>query len=292
MGWRWQLRKGSRKEVCPNCGQRRFVPYVSVADGETMAGAEYGRCDREDNCGYHRYPSGKSDGGIKPKEHPQLEPLRFYPAAVQVAFDTPLFYWACALVGYGNAIEAWNRYKVGKDGKRTVFWQIDKDGEIRSGKSIPYKMDGHRDKEDKYPANWLHRSPAWSSYKTGEELQQCFFGEHLLRESQTAPVAIVESEKTALILSVYSKRFVWLACGGSQGLKNEEKNKVLAGRRVILIPDNEQYWNWRGTADANGWEIRAEMEKYPVFEGCDILDMVEAGALGLDLLKNRMKYEN
>ena len=34
------------------------------------------------------------------------------------------------------------------------------------------------------------------------ELKQCFFGEHLLRE-KTMPVAIVESEKTAIISSVY-----------------------------------------------------------------------------------------
>ena len=56
--YKWVLRKGSRKEICPNCGQKRFVPYVSAADGKTLAGAQYGRCDREQHCGYICYPSG------------------------------------------------------------------------------------------------------------------------------------------------------------------------------------------------------------------------------------------
>lgn len=291
MDYRWKLRTGSRKEICPNCGQRRFVPYVATADGKTMAGAEFGRCDREDNCGYHKYPNGKSTDGIERKEPPNLHPLRFHPAAVRMSYKTPLFFWACRLMGTLNAMQAWKDYKVCADGSRTVFWQIAADGSIRGGKSIPYKEDGHRDKADKYPASWLHRSPRWDGYHEGEELQQCFFGEHLLNERPEAPVAIVESEKTAVILSRYGRDFVWLACGGSQGLKNAEKNKVLKGRRVVLIPDNGQFWNWNAIAKANGWEIRDELEKHPIFSGCDILDLLEAGVLGDDLLKHKKEAE-
>lgn len=283
--YRWTLRKSSRKEICPKCGQRRFVPYVATADGVTMAGAEYGRCDREQNCGYHLYPNGKSTTGIEPKPQPVLEPLRFYPAAVRTNINTPLFNYAAALFGVANAMEAWDRYKVGADGQRTIFWQIDINGEIRGGKSIPYCTNGHRDKTDKYPASWLHKVPAWRGYYHGQELQQCFFGEHLLKAMPDAEVVIVESEKTAVILSQYSKNMVWLACGGSNGLKRAEKLQVLAGRKVLLLPDNGQFWNWKTTADANNWFIFDQLEKYPVFEGCDVLDMVECGALGDELLK-------
>ena len=285
MEYKWQLRKSSRKEICPACGQRRFVPYVAAADGTTLAGAEFGRCDRESNCGYHRYPSGKNTDGIEPKPRIELKPLHFYPVALKTDISTPLFTWACSLFGTYNALAAWNAYRVGADGKRTIFWQIDINGTIRGGKSIPYMENGHRDKSDKYPASWLHKVPAWKGYFEGEELHQCFFGEHLLKDRPNSPVAIVESEKTAIILSRYSREFVWLACGGSQMLKNQERNKVLNGRRVVLIPDNGQYWNWNATAEANGWEIRDELEKAPIFPGCDILDMVESGALGKDLLK-------
>lgn len=292
MDYRWQLRKGSKKEICPACGQRRFVPYVAAADGVTLAGPEFGRCDRESNCGYQKYPSGKSTNGIEHKEPPKLKPLRFFQAAVQVSTNTPLFDWACRLIGVLNACTVWNRYKVGRDGKRTVFWQIAIDGTIRSGKSIPYKSDGHRDKTDKYPASWLHKSPAWKDYREGEELQQCFFGEHLLSGRPDAPVAIVESEKTAIMMSCYSREYIWLACGGSQGLKNPERNKVLSGRKIMLVPDNGQYWNWYAAAEANGWGIIDTLEKYPIFDGCDILDVIEAGVLGEDLLYYKQKKMN
>ena len=163
--------------------------------------------------------------------------------------------------------------------------QIAKDGTVRAGKSIPYKPDGHRDKDDPYPANWLHKSQAWRGYYEGVELQQCYFGEHLLITKPTAPVVIVESEKTAAVLSQFSKTWVWLASGGSQGLKNPDKNKALQGREVWLLPDHGQYWNWATIAHENGWQIFDQIEKNPIFPGCDILDLLEAGALGKDLLK-------
>lgn len=286
-GYKWILRRSSKKEICPRCGQRRFVPYVASADGKTLAGAEYGRCDREQNCGYHLYPNGKEVGDIEPVVKPERRPLRFYRAAVQIDTSTNLFDYVAALMGVSHAMAIWQRYAIGRDGERTVFWQIAKDGTVRTGKSIPYGRDGHRVKIDEFPANWLHKSKKWREWCTGEELQQCFFGEHLLNEEPTAPVAIVESEKTAAILSEYSSKYIWLASGGAQGIKSEEKNAALKGREVLLIPDNGQYWNWKAVADKYGWECTDAIEKSPCFEGCDILDLVERGWLGEELLINR-----
>jgi hypothetical protein len=65
--------------------------------------------------------------------------------------------------------------------------------------------------------------------------KQCFFGEHLLK-GNTLPVAIVESEKSAVIASVYLPEYIWLGASGKFGL-NAEKCNVLKGRTVILFPD-------------------------------------------------------
>jgi hypothetical protein len=61
------------------------------------------------------------------------------------------------------------------------------------------------------------------------------FGEHLLID-KTKPVAIVESEKTAVIASVYLPQFIWVAVGSLTNL-NAEKCNVLKGRTVTLFPD-------------------------------------------------------
>lgn len=49
------LDKGAKKHTCPDCGKGRFVRYIDTETGQYMP-AEYGRCDRESNCGYHKRP--------------------------------------------------------------------------------------------------------------------------------------------------------------------------------------------------------------------------------------------
>ena len=275
--YKWELRKGSAKEICPQCGQRRFVPYVLSADGKTMAGAEYGRCDREQNCGYHKYPdynmTRNMSRSVEREQQRQrnMAPYVFDKACVIVKRSTLLDY-ALQLVGCA-AYMIWEAYKIGaaRDG-RTIFWYIDKNGIVRSGKEIKYMQNGHRDKSAFPPVTWAHKDGDFIGHYTGDELLQPFFGEHLLNARPKDKVAIVESEKTAALMSAFYPKCIWLACGGSQGIKNEQKCKALRGRQVVLIPDHGQYYNWKVTADKYGWGIFDFIETQPLFEGCDILD--------------------
>jgi len=77
-------------------------------------------------------------------------------------------------------------------------------------------------------------------------LKQCLFGEHLLID-KTKPVAIVESEKTAIIASIYLPQFIWLAVGSLTNL-NAEKCSVLKGRIVTLFPDLNGFDKWSSKA--------------------------------------------
>lgn len=276
-GFAWEFRRGSKKDVCPACGKRRFVPYVSARDHRTPAGAEFGRCDREQNCGYYRYPTGEREPNVPRVELPRLAPIRFAPSIVCPSSHSALFTYAAHLVGTAAAVEVWRAYRIGTTPEgRAIFWQINKQGEAVAGKAILYDAYGHRNKEAAPPVNWLHKMRYYAPYVSGGELVQCFFGEHLLRECKDDPVVIVESEKTAALLSAILPQFVWLASGGSQGLKNSYKNKALQGRDVLLIPDHGQRWNWQTAASANGWRICTYCDAFPIFDGCDILDYVDS----------------
>ncbi len=276
--YKWTLRKGSKKEICPQCGEKRFVPYVLSSDGQTIAtdstGAMvFGRCDREQNCGYARYPdkciTGKPVSAAKQKRTPA--PIVFN-KEVAVAKRSALLDFAVKLCGL-EAYKIWETYKIGAaHNGATIFWYFDANGICRSGKEIHYKEDGHRNKAIFPPVTWAHRDCTFTGQFTGEELLQPFFGEHLLKARPNDKVAIVESEKTAAIMSAFYPDTIWLACGGSQGLKKREKLLILKGRKVVLIPDHGQYYNWLNTANAWNFEIFDFCEKQPIFEGCDILD--------------------
>ena len=56
-------------------------------------------------------------------------------------------------------------------------------------------------------------------------------------ENPTKPVAIVESEKSALIATHYMPEFIWLATGGMHGCFKSDVVSVLKGRSVMLCPD-------------------------------------------------------
>lgn len=71
------------------------------------------------------------------------------------------------------------------------------------------------------------------------------FGEHLLPYIRDKPVAIVESEKTAILATHYLPQYLWLATGGKCSCLNREAIKALRGREVMLVPDLNATDDWR-----------------------------------------------
>ena len=139
----------------------------------------------------------------------------------------------------------------------TVFWQIDAEGWVRTGKVMLYNAQtGKRVKEPFNHITWVHSLLSPKSQVEGLKsttdlglqtqdfkLRQCLFGEHLLAQFPGKPVAIVESEKTAIIATAYNDSFIWLACGSISNL-SIGLCKVLNGRRVTLYPDLGAYDKW------------------------------------------------
>ena len=165
---------------------------------------------------------------------------------------------ACGYMTEEQMQRAARRYRLGRsrDGG-IIFWQIDEHDVLRDGKIMYYREDCHRDHD---------RKPTWVSYllkRSGQlpeefKSEHCLFGLHLLSEkcrvnSEKLATAVVESEKTAVIMSEVKPEYVWLATGGKTEL-NVAKLKPLAGRKVILFPDTDEngqtYREWYEVAEA------------------------------------------
>ncbi len=134
-------------------------------------------------------------------------------------------------------------YKLGGGGKMgaVVFWQIDREGRVRTGKVMEYLPNGHRTGNP----DWIHSSMVGNGVLPSDwELSQCLYGEHLLTQYPDKPVGLVESEKTALICAMFFPRYVWLASGGC-GQLSVEKMEPLIGREVLVIPDSGEFYKWK-----------------------------------------------
>ena len=174
-----------------------------------------------------------------------------------------------AMVGCGYLTSeqmqrAAQRYRLGRsrDGG-VIFWQIDTLGQIFDGKIMHYRPDGHRDHQRKpyWVSSALKRHYLKDDPQLAAEIpsQHCLFGTHLLMEDvrcKMADVAVVEAEKTAVILSEVYPDFLWLAAGGLYEL-TAVKLFPLRGRRIILFPDTDT----DGTAFCTWYRVTLEAQR-------------------------------
>lgn len=173
--------------------------------------------------------------------------------------------------------DLFRKYKVyGKYDNWTLFWYIDIHGNIRSGKWMKYLTNGRRDKNS--TTSWEHKKRDINGEKYPDFVfSQCFFGEHILSEDVRKPVAIVESEKTALIASIFIDKYIWIACGSKNGLIRQ-KCEVLANRSVTLFPDLGAYDLWSEKAKEFNFNISDHLEKIATYEqreaGYDLADFL------------------
>lgn len=269
--YRYHLRKGGCKQICPNCRKKTFVHYIDSATGNILP-SRYGRCDREIKCAYHLNPckdgfavhSGEQKISAQPvipkRKRASFQPLSIsWPTSlIQVdlfkqslkGYQTNNFVkWLSSVLGSEITSHLIGKYFIGTSSYwpgATVFWQVDRFGKIRAGKIMLYhSCDGRRVKKPYNHITWAHRVLAIANFN----LTQCFFGEHLLSRNGSNRIAIVESEKTAIIASAYLPQFTWLAAGSLSNI-SIEKCKVLSGRDVYFFPDLKALEKWTNKAES------------------------------------------
>ena len=167
-----------------------------------------------------------------------------------------------------------DHYRLGMNREGgVIFWQIDEHGCLRDGKLMHYRPDCHRD-HDRHPTWVSSILKRLGQLPEAFNPERCLFGLHLLAgdgegspvaerccsatskddgvpylqmhstakhgctTAMNRPIAVVESEKTAVILSEAMPQYIWLAAGGLSML-SAEKLLPLQGRRVVLFPDTD-----------------------------------------------------
>lgn len=212
-------------------------------------------------------------------EPPALEPVVYIPAdkmqATLRAYDQNNFCrFLTRLFDETTARRIAARYHIGTSkrirnagGLATIFWQIDAAGNVRHGKVMGYDPEtGRRLKSEAGAEIWSDYQKAYKPAQEAKDIDtrfigktiagkdanlvQCLFGEHLLPERPDDVVCIVESEKTACIMSEAEPQYIWIATGGKYGAKWNDIQTLepLRGRSVVMVPDLGAYavWSDRG----------------------------------------------
>jgi len=274
-------RSPASRSRCPQCqdSRRTFKKYIDNQTGEYLAD-HVGRCDREDNCGYHYTPReyfAENPGDVRERQQkqwntpPVKQHFNHLPASLVTDsmkqkdyIDNNFIQFLAGMFSWEIALQAAERYKIGTSKHwpgATVFWQVDANNLVRTGKIMLFnKETGKRVKQPFNHVAWAHRLVGSKQLAVGSEsnancppqtanflLEQCFFGEHLLCENTTATVAIAESEKTAVVASIMMPQFIWLAAGSLHGL-DLHKCKALSHCSVLLFPDVGAYGHWSDCA--------------------------------------------
>lgn len=131
------------------------------------------------------------------------------------------------------------------------------------GSKLGYGADGHRNRFFN-PISIPRELSTIGLLPKEYTIKQTLFGEHLIRLPQYAgkTIGIVESEKTAIICSLFLPSLLWLATG-SMGNVQTERMEVVKNRLVIFYPDTDPdslaFNKWRQRADELnhlGWQIQ------------------------------------
>lgn len=278
--YKYSLDKSSKKFFCPSCGKKRFVKYVDIETNEYLEDGS-GICDRQSSCSYSKSPNKNSvisefvapiikrevstlqydliiQCGRNFKENNFIQFLKIYFSNEEVQ--------SVILIYLLGTSRHWNG--------STVFWQINQKEDIQAGKVMLFDAKlGKRVKKPYNHIHWVHKLLKLDDFVLG----QCLFGLHLVNESSNKKIAIVESEKTAIIMSLFLPDYIWMATGSKANYK-KEMLLHLKNHSLLVYPDKSEYDDWNKKTielQKEGFKINCSrfVEDTDVPEGTDLADI-------------------
>ncbi|MBO5995373.1 MAG: hypothetical protein J6Q41_07670 [Firmicutes bacterium] len=168
-----------------------------------------------------------------------------------------LFRWMCGMFPEDRVREVWDKYNVTTDSHgNCVFWYVDQDGKILYDKRILYNEDGHRNREF-FPGRQYRVADGYTG--------KCYFGACIPDDGKKA--FIVESEKSALLASLFYGGRRFLATGGKGNLLEIEPN-------MLLVPDMDARMEWEERGEVWPWWEKWGIPMSDISEKADIGDMI------------------
>lgn len=161
----------------------------------------------------------------KEKEHSEVQQIkrRFaneftVDATLPLHYTNYLFNFISELYGKDDTTKIFKRYNVGEVGRtEVVFWYQDEIKNFCHDARILYTPTGKRNKE-----SGGYRKLTIDKGFSGT----CLFGAHLI-PNWDGKIAVVESEKTALIMALSQPDILWLATGGANKVMQIKENYLL-----------------------------------------------------------------
>lgn len=227
-------RSPASKGTCPHCGRNKVWRYFDGYHGDER----FGRCERINNCpagGEIYYPDSPAPAvylreQIEVRNKQAFIPQMYYRNTMLDMSSN--FHVFCRKHGVSNKhLTDWG---VGTDKGKTVFFYINNKDEIVNKKIGRYGRDGKRDRTYGFHSM---KQPA-KEYK----YHLCLYGENLLTDKA---IAIVESEKSAILASWVYPQFDWVACSSANGLSDgsndsADRISILKGKKVLWVCDGDK----------------------------------------------------
>ena len=301
---KYKFDPSSKKFVCPKCGKKRFVRMV--CESGNYLSDDFGRCDRSNSCGYSMYPQGNEQEQQIDYSLPKVKvstiknevastlPILHVQQSMKRYEINSFFQFLLTIFSKEEIDVVFNLYKVGtskKWGGSAVFWQINIDFEVRSGKVIKFDIvSGKRIKEPFTHTTWVHSLLKLTDFN----LKQVLYGEHLLNQFPEKVICIVESEKTAVIMALKHPIYLWLATSGKNGF-TIDKLRVLKKRHVVIFPDSDAFNEWNEKAKLISKQINLNLHVSPFVMNCtiameqttgfDLADLIQININKLELMQ-------
>ena len=263
--------------TCPDCGRRgKFSPYIDTTTMRPVDDRQCGRCNRLSNCGYHLPPrmlARTEDFGSR-----RSREKRESPGPVNYASHRSHKSHRSCIAEGSQLPSGWIKQQAALLGEAEASF-VATDAHSRRRRS---RQQGRSD----LPFREIREICVRQKEEFGETKAETAMpvllphGGGWEGAGAGAGAAIVESEKTALIMSLVCPDKVWLATGGKANFK-EQMLAPLIGLEVAVYPDADALRDWYTRAVEMNRTLGTRLH-IPTWY-YNLMDHPEAIARGLDL---------